>query len=67
MIPKNRDRVLSREVTVTQIPSGDRQVLPMGSRIQIHQTRFRPRHHQMILGDKKSAGPQAVAIKRSAN
>ena len=38
MIPKNRDRVLSREVTVTQIPSGDRQVLPAGSRIQIHQT-----------------------------
>ena len=38
MIPKNRDRVLSREVTVTQIPSGDKQVLPVGSRIQIHQT-----------------------------
>ena len=38
MIPANRDRVLSRDVAVTQIPSGEKFVLPSGSRIQIHQT-----------------------------
>ncbi len=38
MIPKNRDRVLSREVTATQIPSGEKSLLPTGTRIQIHQT-----------------------------
>jgi len=38
MTPANRDRTLSREVSVTQIPSGDRHVLPLGTRIQIHQT-----------------------------
>ena len=38
MIPKNRERVLSREVAVTQIPSGDKSVLPAGTSIQIHQT-----------------------------
>ncbi len=38
MIPKNRDRTLSREVTVTQIPSGEKRQLPAGSKIQIHQT-----------------------------
>ncbi|MFY9923130.1 MAG: putative Fe-S cluster assembly protein SufT [Opitutaceae bacterium] len=38
MIPSNRDRVLSREVSVTQIPSGERQVLAAGAKIQIHQT-----------------------------
>lgn len=34
----NRDRILSREVTATQIPSGDRQLLPSGTAIVIHQT-----------------------------
>jgi len=34
----NRDRVLSREVVATQIPSGDRAVLPAGAAIVIHQT-----------------------------
>ncbi|MGA2693034.1 MAG: putative Fe-S cluster assembly protein SufT [Opitutaceae bacterium] len=38
MIPSNRDRVLSREVSVTQIPSGERHVLAAGAKIQIHQT-----------------------------
>jgi probable FeS assembly SUF system protein SufT len=38
MVPKNRDRTLSRDITVTQIPSGDRHTLPLGTRIQIHQT-----------------------------
>jgi len=34
----NRERTLSREVTATQIPSGDKQSLPAGSRVMIHQT-----------------------------
>lgn len=34
----NRERILSREVTATQIPSGDKQALPSGSRVFIHQT-----------------------------
>jgi probable FeS assembly SUF system protein SufT len=34
----NRERTLSREVTATQIPSGDKQTLPAGSRVMIHQT-----------------------------
>src|SRR4051812_8654938 len=37
-IPANRERTLSREVTATQIPSGDKQSLPAGSRVFIHQT-----------------------------
>jgi probable FeS assembly SUF system protein SufT len=38
MTPANRERTLSREITVTQIPSGDRQTLPAGTTIVIHQT-----------------------------
>ena len=34
----NRERTLSREVTATQIPSGDKQTLAAGSRVFIHQT-----------------------------
>jgi probable FeS assembly SUF system protein SufT len=34
----NRERILSREVSATQIPSGDRQTLPEGSRVFLHQT-----------------------------
>ncbi len=34
----NRERTLSREVTATQIPSGDKQPLPAGSRVFLHQT-----------------------------
>lgn len=34
----NRERILSREVNATQIPSGDRQMLPAGSKVFIHQT-----------------------------
>jgi len=34
----NRDRTLSREVTATQIPSGDKTVLAAGARVMIHQT-----------------------------
>jgi probable FeS assembly SUF system protein SufT len=38
MIPTNRDRTLSREISVTQIPSGEKHILPIGTKIQIHQT-----------------------------
>jgi probable FeS assembly SUF system protein SufT len=38
MVPQNRERTLAREITVTQIPSGERQTLAAGTRIQIHQT-----------------------------
>jgi len=34
----NRERTLSRDITATQIPSGDKQLLPSGSRILLHQT-----------------------------
>ncbi len=33
-----RERTLSREVTATQIPSGDKQTLPSGTRVFLHQT-----------------------------
>src|ERR1039457_4157927 len=36
--PMTRERTLSREVSATQIPSGDRHALPAGTSIQIHQT-----------------------------
>ncbi len=34
----NRERILSRDVTATQIPSGDKHPLPSGTRVLIHQT-----------------------------
>lgn len=34
----NRDRTLSREVTATQIPSGDKTLLPANTAVMIHQT-----------------------------
>ena len=34
----NSDRILSRDVTGTQIPSGDRQTLAAGTKLFIHQT-----------------------------
>ena len=34
----NRERILSREVAGTQIPSGERQLLPAGTKVLIHQT-----------------------------
>jgi len=34
----NRERTLSRDVSATLIPSGDRQLLRAGTKIQIHQT-----------------------------
>ncbi|HVU32429.1 MAG TPA: putative Fe-S cluster assembly protein SufT [Opitutaceae bacterium] len=34
----NRERTLSRDVVATQIPSGDKQPLPTGTRVFIHQT-----------------------------
>ena len=37
MIP-NRDRTLSRDVTATQIPAGDKIPLPAGTKVMIHQT-----------------------------
>jgi probable FeS assembly SUF system protein SufT len=38
MTPLNRERTLAREVSATQIPSGDKQTLASGTKIQIHQT-----------------------------
>lgn len=34
----NKERTLSREVTATQIPSGDKQTLAAGTKLFIHQT-----------------------------
>ncbi len=34
----NRDRTLSRDLTATQIPSGDKTPLPAGTHVMIHQT-----------------------------
>jgi probable FeS assembly SUF system protein SufT len=34
----SKDRILSRDVTATQIPSGDKRTLSAGTRIMIHQT-----------------------------
>jgi predicted ThiF/HesA family dinucleotide-utilizing enzyme len=34
----NRDRTLSRDVTATQIPSGDKTPLTAGTKVMIHQT-----------------------------
>jgi probable FeS assembly SUF system protein SufT len=34
----NRDRTLSREVTATQIPSGDKTTLPAATKVMLHQT-----------------------------
>jgi probable FeS assembly SUF system protein SufT len=34
----NRERTLSREISVTQIPSGYKQPLPAGTKVVIHQT-----------------------------
>src|SRR3954468_7488943 len=34
----DRDRTLSREVTATQIPSGDKTTLTTGTKVMIHQT-----------------------------
>ncbi len=34
----NRDRTLSRDLTATQIPSGDKAPLPAGTKVMIHQT-----------------------------
>jgi probable FeS assembly SUF system protein SufT len=38
MAPINRERTLSREISATQIPSGEKQTLAAGTTIQIHQT-----------------------------
>jgi len=38
MAIQSRERTLSREVSATQIPSGDRQALPAGTRVQVQQT-----------------------------
>ena len=34
----NRDRILSRDITATQIPSGDKSTLAAGTKVMIHQT-----------------------------
>lgn len=33
-----RERILSREIAATQIPSGDKQILPAGTVVSVHQT-----------------------------
>jgi probable FeS assembly SUF system protein SufT len=38
MALQNRERALSREISATQIPSGDKQVLPAGTKLQLQQT-----------------------------
>jgi probable FeS assembly SUF system protein SufT len=38
MTPQNRERTLLREVSATQIPSGERQALVAGTKLQLHQT-----------------------------
>src|SRR5580692_12901322 len=38
MASVNRERTLSREISATQIPSGERQTLAAGTAIQVHQT-----------------------------
>jgi probable FeS assembly SUF system protein SufT len=38
MALQNRERTLSREVSATQIPSGDKQTLPAGTKLQLQQT-----------------------------
>ncbi len=38
MTTQSRERTLSREISATQIPSGDRQTLPAGTRVQVQQT-----------------------------
>jgi probable FeS assembly SUF system protein SufT len=38
MAPVNRERTLSREISATQIPSGEKQTLAAGTTIQVHQT-----------------------------
>jgi len=38
MAPVNRERTLAREISATQIPSGEKQTLAAGTTIQIHQT-----------------------------
>lgn len=38
MSKASKERTLSREVIATQIPSGDKQILPAGTRLFIHQT-----------------------------
>jgi len=38
MPPQNRERTLSREISATQIPSGEKQALAAGTKLQLHQT-----------------------------
>src|SRR5271154_5664891 len=38
MALQNRERTLSREISATQIPSGEKQTLPAGTKIQLQQT-----------------------------
>jgi probable FeS assembly SUF system protein SufT len=38
MATQNRERTLSREISATQIPSGDRQALAAGTTVQVQQT-----------------------------
>lgn len=58
----NRERTLSREVTATQIPSGDKQTLPAGSRVFIHQTLGGAYTVQTDFGLYRIDGSDAAAL-----
>jgi len=58
----NRDRTLSREITATQIPSGDRHTLPADTRVFIHQALGGSYTVQTDTGLYKIDGKDADAI-----
>jgi len=58
----NRDRTLSREITATQIPSGDRHTLPADTRVFIHQVLGGSYTVQTDTGLYKIDGKDADAI-----
>src|SRR5258708_17321986 len=60
--PDKRDRILSREVTVTQIPSGDKQTLFKGDSIFIHQVLGGSYTGQTSTGLYRLDGKDADAI-----
>src|SRR5476649_2629536 len=62
----NRDRTLSREVTATQIPSGDKTPLPVNTRVMIHQTLGGSFTVQTDFGLFRIDGKDADAIGESA-
>ncbi len=62
MTPDKRDRTLTREVTVTQIPSGDKQTLFAGDTVFIHQVLGGSFTVQTSTGLFRLDGKDAAAI-----